>query len=100
MYYDYDYDERPLRLAEYMLEHRATVREAAAVFGISKSTVHKDIAYRLKNGNRALYDEVRVLLDSNRNERHIRGGRATKLKYLALKNKKQADNKNCIKKIN
>ncbi len=84
-YMYYDYDERPLRLAEYMLEHKATVRETASVFGISKSTVHKDISSRLKNGNRALFEEVRALLDNNRNERHIRGGEATKQKYLALK---------------
>lgn len=81
----YDYDERPLRLAEYMLEHKATVREAAAVFGISKSTVHKDISVRLRAEYRAVYDEIRELLDNNRSQRHIRGGEATKRKYLAIR---------------
>ncbi len=81
----YDYDERPLRLAEYMLEHKATVRETAAVFGISKSTVHKDISVRLRAEYRAVYDEIRELLDNNRSQRHIRGGEATKRKYLAIR---------------
>ena len=78
----YDYEDRPVRLAVYMLEHNATVRQTAAVFGISKSTVHKDLSVRLRGCGRSLYDEVRKLLDSNRNERHIRGGQATRMKYL------------------
>ena len=81
----YNYDERPIRLAEYILEHKATVRQTAAEFGISKSTVHKDLSVRLRSDSRPLYDEMRLLLESNMNERHIRGGEATKRKYLALK---------------
>ncbi len=81
----YDYEERPIQLANYILENKTTVRETAAKFKISKSTVHKDLAYRLKRISKPLYEEVRVLLDLNRNERHIRGGRATKLKYLEIK---------------
>lgn len=90
----YDYDERPLRLAKYMLEHKATVREAAAVFGISKSTVHKDISVRLKAEYRAVYDEIRELLDNNRSQRHIRGGEATKQKYLAIREHCRQQNNN------
>ncbi len=90
----YDYDERPLRLAEYMLEHKATVREAASVFGISKSTVHKDISVRLKAEYRAVYDEIRELLDNNRSQRHIRGGEATKRKYLAMREHCRRQNNN------
>ena len=68
-------------LGEYLVEHQTTVRGVAAVFGISKSTVHKDVAENLRREDRSLYEEVRKLLDKNREERHLRGGEATKQKY-------------------
>lgn len=77
----YDSDERPRRLAAYIIEQKGTVRSAAAAFGISKSTVHKDVAIRLKRIDPVLYKEVREILDNNRSERHVRGGNATKRKY-------------------
>ena len=76
--------ERPVILGEYIIEHRATVRQAASEFGISKSTVHKDVSERLKKVKPSLYKEVRVILDINKQERHIRGGEATKQKYREL----------------
>ena len=75
------YEKRCEMLGAYLLETEGTVREAAAKFGISKSTVHKDVTERLKDENRAMYDMVRVLLDKNKSERHLRGGEATKRKY-------------------
>ena len=78
--------ERCVVLGEYLLEHAQTVRGAAQVFGISKSTVHKDVSERLKKINPVLAYEVRMILDENKAERHIRGGMATKLKYSNLKN--------------
>ena len=80
-------EQRACDLAEYIIENKATVRAAAKQFGISKSTVHKDLTERLKTVNPALYREVRMLLDINKAERHIRGGMATKRKY-ELGNKK------------
>jgi len=77
--------ERSIRLAEYIVEHNATVRAAAKVFGISKSTVHKDITDRLRQLNPALFSEVRKVLDKNKMERHIRGGLATKERYARRK---------------
>lgn len=74
-------EQRACELAEYIIENKATVRAAAKQFGISKSTVHKDLTERLKTINPALYSEVRKLLDINKAERHIRGGMATKRKY-------------------
>ena len=74
-------EERTVRIAEYIAEKRCTVRQAAAVFCISKSTVHKDLSERLPLANRALYLSVREILDQNRAERHIRGGLATRKKY-------------------
>lgn len=74
-------EERSVILAHYIIESKDTVRGAAKKFGISKSTVHKDIAERLKKINPALAKEVRVILDENKAERHIRGGMATKRKY-------------------
>lgn len=72
-------------LARYLIESGGTVRSTAAKFGISKSTVHKDVTDRLKYVNRPLYNSVRMILDSNKAERHIRGGEATKMKYLHKK---------------
>ena len=77
----YDSDERPRRLALYLIEEKSTVRNTAAVFGISKSTVHKDVSVRLARIDPALHAEVQKVLDTNRSERHIRGGDATRRKY-------------------
>ena len=74
-------EERACELAEYIIEKRATVRAAAKYYGISKSTVHKDLSERLMYINRPLYEEVRKILDINKAERHIRGGMATRKKY-------------------
>lgn len=78
-----DIEERAVRLAEYITENRATVRAAAKKFGVSKSTVHKDITERLEAVDPALFAEVRQLLELNKAERHIRGGLATRRKYQA-----------------
>ena len=74
-------EERAVALAEYMVETGATVRQAAAKFGFSKSTVHKDITDRMKKMNHPLYGAVQEVLKKNKEERHIRGGMATKRKY-------------------
>ena len=74
-------EERACQLAVYMIENRATVRAAAKKFGISKSTVHKDLSQRLPQYNKALYEQVKVILDTNKAQRHIRGGLATRKKY-------------------
>lgn len=76
-----DIEKRAKELAVYMIETGATVRSAASHFGLSKSTVHKDLSQRLKQYNYALYLQVRQVLDLNKQERHIRGGMATKRKY-------------------
>ena len=67
------------------MEHSATVRTAAQVFGISKSTVHKDVTERLRHVNNALWQEVQELLNKNKQERHLRGGEATRKKYTACR---------------
>lgn len=74
-------EERACDLAVYIIENKATVRAAASRFGVSKSTVHKDLTERLPRLNAALYQQVRQLLDLNKAERHIRGGLATRRKY-------------------
>lgn len=74
-------EERACELAVYIIETGATVRAAAAHYGISKSTVHKDLSQRLPRYNRTLYEQVRQILERNKQERHIRGGMATKRKY-------------------
>lgn len=74
-------DERAKQIAVYMIETGATVRFAAKHFAISKSTVHKDLQQRLPKSNPALYQQVRKVLELNKQERHIRGGMATKRKY-------------------
>ena len=74
-------EERACELAVYMIETGATVRAAAQHFGISKSTVHKDLSQRLPQYNKRLYEQVRQVLDVNKRERHIRGGMATQRKY-------------------
>ncbi|MEE3492623.1 sporulation transcriptional regulator SpoIIID [Ruminococcus sp.] len=78
-------EDRAIRLGEYIIEHQSTVRNTAAVFGVSKSTVHKDITTLLPKLNSGLYKEVRAVLDVNKEERHLRGGEATKHKYELLK---------------
>ncbi len=74
-------EERACALAAYIIENRATVRAAAGKFGVSKSTVHKDLQERLPAVNRALYIQVKEVLDENKAQRHIRGGIATRKKY-------------------
>ena len=74
-------EERALGLGQYIAEEGATVRAAAQKFGVSKSTVHKDVTGKLRRLNPALYRQVREILDRNKRERHIRGGMATKQKY-------------------
>ncbi len=78
-------EERALSLGSYIAENGATVRSAAKKFGISKSTVHKDVTERLEKLNKALFEEVRAVLDKNKAERHMRGGEATKQKYINIK---------------
>ena len=78
-------DERATQIALYMIETGETVRSAAKRFGISKSTVHKDLSQRLPHINRTLYLQVRGVLDKNKAQRHIRGGIATQKKYLLQK---------------
>lgn len=80
-------EERALQLGEYIAKTNATVRLAAKKYNISKSTVHKDVSERLKHINMTLYKEVRKVLDTNKEERHIRGGIATKEKYLKISKK-------------
>ena len=77
--------ERCEILAEYLVEHKATVRGAARHFNISKSTVHKDITFHLKSVNPALYNLAKCVLETNKSERHLRGGEATRRKYMHRK---------------
>ena len=74
-------EKRACQLAVYIIETGATVRTAAKHFGISKSTVHKDLSQRLKQYNRVLYEQARQVLEENKAQRHIRGGMATRKKY-------------------
>jgi len=74
-------EERTILLAKYIIDKKATVRRAAKHFGISKSTVHKDITQRLQKLNLVLAKEIRKILDENKSQRHIRGGIATRKKY-------------------
>ena len=75
-------EERAINIANYIIDNNATVRQTAKQFGISKSTVHKDVTERLMQINPALAKEARKVLDVNKSERHIRGGLATREKYL------------------
>ena len=77
-------EERTVLAAEYIIENGATVRSAAKKFGVSKSTVHKVVSERLKHLNPYLYSEVKAVLEKNKQERHIRGGKATKEKYAKM----------------
>ncbi|CZR71630.1 Stage III sporulation protein D [Clostridioides difficile] len=74
-------EERAIVVAKYILKKNTTVRQTAKTFGVSKSTIHKDVTERLKEINPSLAKEVKNVLDKNKSERHIRGGLATKLKY-------------------
>ena len=76
--------ERCVVLASYLVENKATVRAVAGKFGISKSTVHKDVTQTLKTVNPALYQQVKDILELNKQERHLRGGEATRKKYYQL----------------
>lgn len=75
-------EERAVSIANYIIDNNATVRQTAKAFGVSKSTVHKDVTDRLSQINPALASQARKVLDINKSERHIRGGMATKEKYL------------------
>ena len=77
-------EERACTLAVYIIENKATVRAAAKKFGISKSTVHKDVTERLRHIDNSLYLETKKVLDVNKSERHIRGGLATRRKYKGI----------------
>lgn len=77
-------EERTLEIAKYILSEGATVRQAASIFGVSKSTVHKDVTERLPKINPLVADMVKEILETNKAERHIRGGEATKQKYKAM----------------
>ena len=77
-----DIEERTINIGHYIIDKKATVRSAAKHFGVSKSTVHKDMTERLVKINPQLAREVRYVLDENKSERHLRGGLATKQKYM------------------
>ena len=79
-------EERAIELGVYIIENKETVRGTAKKFGISKSTVHKDVSQRLKSVNPSLYREVKKILEINKAQRHIRGGIATKNKYIMKRN--------------
>ena len=80
-------EERAVAAAEYIIENKATVRSAARRFGVSKSTVHKDVSERLSRINPPLFVEVKAVLEQNKRERHLRGGEATKQKYERIREK-------------
>lgn len=82
-----DINERAVTLAKHILESGDTVRQTAFIFGISKSTVHYDVSYRLKKIDYNLYKNVNKILEKNFNEKHIRGGNSTKNKYLKINKK-------------
>lgn len=84
-------EERAVTLGLYIIDHNATVRQTAKQFAISKSTVHKDVTQRLKFVNPGLHEKVKKVLDKNKQERHIRGGLATKQKYVDLKKEKHQE---------
>ncbi|NEZ47441.1 sporulation transcriptional regulator SpoIIID [Clostridium niameyense] len=77
-------EERVLEVAKYIIESKATIRKTAKVFGVSKSTIHKDMTERLPKINPQIAQEAKIILEYNKAERHIRGGRATKMKYKAI----------------
>jgi putative DeoR family transcriptional regulator, stage III sporulation protein D len=77
-------EERVLEVANYIIDSKATIRKTAKVFGVSKSTIHKDMTERLPKINPGIAREAKDILDLNKAERHIRGGKATKMKYKAI----------------
>jgi putative DeoR family transcriptional regulator (stage III sporulation protein D) len=77
-------EERVLEVANYIIDSKATIRKTAKVFGVSKSTIHKDMTERLPKINPSIAKEAKYILDLNKAERHIRGGKATKMKYKAI----------------
>ena len=81
-------EDRAVELGTYIVHHGATVRQTAARFGISKSTVHKDITVRLRRKAPSLYRQARAVLDANKEQRHLRGGAATREKYARLRTEK------------
>lgn len=85
MIYDHSANERCIMLAEYLISEKTTVRGVAAHFGISKSTVHKDITENLRKVNHQIYEQVKEILETNKKERHLRGGEATRRKYATTR---------------
>ena len=83
--YNYSIEERCIIIAKYLIDNKATVRAVAKKFGISKSTVHKDVTQILKNVDSTLYIQAKEILETNKKERHIRGGEATRVKYIKKK---------------
>ena len=83
--YNYPIEERCIIIAKYLIDNKATVRAVAKKFGISKSTVHKDVTQILKNVDSTLYMQAKEILETNKKERHIRGGEATRVKYIKQK---------------
>ncbi|MBR3966612.1 MAG: sporulation transcriptional regulator SpoIIID [Clostridia bacterium] len=81
--------ERCRKLGEYIVENNATVRSTAYYFGVSKSTVHKDVTENLRRSDPLLYDKVKKILENNKEVRHLRGGEATRKKYLKIRNGEQ-----------
>ncbi|MGG7165241.1 sporulation transcriptional regulator SpoIIID [Clostridium ihumii] len=77
-------EERVMEVAKYIIESQATIRKTASVFGVSKSTIHKDMTERLPKINAQVAEQAKTILDLNKAERHIRGGRATKMKYKTI----------------
>ena len=86
-------EQRVLEISNYILETGATVRQVAKGFGGSKSTVHKDVTERLPHINRFIAREIKIILEKNKAERHLRGGEATRRKYLAREKKRQEKRK-------
>lgn len=82
---NYDIESRAVTLAKHIIETGNTVRDTAKIFGISKSTVHKDVTERLKKSNPEIYSTVKQILDKNKAERHLRGGEATRQKFIKTK---------------
>ena len=80
-------EDRACELGNYIVENKATVRAVAKRFGLSKSSVHKDVTARLYWIDRSLYEQVRAVLEENKRERHLRGGAATREKYRKLQEK-------------
>ncbi len=77
-------EERVLEVAQYIIESKATIRKTAKVFGVSKSTIHKDMTERLPQINPQIAEQAKGILEINKAQRHIRGGEATKMKYKAI----------------